>query len=110
MLKKRFALRYELPVDCTWTSDSRTRDAGMVNISAGGCYIRGDVTGIQTGMEGTVQFQLNSHNFRFRASVVWINEAEVHEKPVGFGMQFNRRHGRTVRAIVRLYGKRVLTR
>jgi len=110
MLKKRFSLRYEVDIAGTWTFDAARRDATVMNISSGGCYLRTEVTDIQAGMQGRVEFDLKGHRFLFNAAVVWINAVEKHEKPVGFGLRFVRRHARMVKSILKLYGKRVLTR
>jgi Tfp pilus assembly protein PilZ len=110
MLKKRFSLRYEVNLDCTWSFDSRKRNATILNISNGGCYLGTDVSGIEPGTYGNIAFTLRDRGYHFIAKVAWINDALKHEKPAGFGVQFTHRHARTVRAILRSYGKRVLTR
>jgi Tfp pilus assembly protein PilZ len=110
MLKKRFSLRYEVNLDCTWSFDSKKRDATILNISKGGCYLSTSMSGIEPGIYGNIAFVLKSRSYHFIARVVWINETVKHEKPVGFGVQFTHRHTRTVKAILRSYGKRVLTR
>ena len=108
MLRKRFPLRYEASVACSWRWNGAARSATVRNISAGGCYIQAEIHDLAEATQG----ELVIHDLRqtLMAKVVWINATGMDEKPVGFGCLFSRKHFGLVRTLRRRYGTLALTR
>lgn len=107
-LKKRFPLRYEVDLACTWRCDGTARVGRVLNVSTGGCYVGTEVGDLTEGMPGEVII----HDFgqTLPAEVVWINSTSKYEKPIGFGCRFSRKHIGLVRILKRRCGQLVLTR
>jgi Tfp pilus assembly protein PilZ len=110
MLKRRFSLRYEVSMPCIWLYDHKKRDAEILNISQGGCFLHIDIGGFKKGIKGMLEFTVPEHNFLMPATIVWINKSKEHDKPIGFGLQFSHKQRKAQKLLVKEYGKRVLTR
>ena len=110
MLKKRFSLRYEVDLTCTWTYNKKKSEGKILNISRGGCYIQSDVSGLEKGMSIDISAEINKRRYLLPARIAWINPAGEHEKPIGFGCQFVYKQLKLIRLLMKIYGKLTLTR
>jgi PilZ domain len=108
MLKRRFPLRYQVDIGCTWTCRGAQRPGRLLNVSRGGCYMQTEVHDVADGTAGEVR--IDDLNLILPAEVVWVNAAGRHEKPSGIGCRFSRRQAGLVRMFKRRYGKLGLTR
>jgi hypothetical protein len=54
--------------------------------------------------------QGNGKTYRVPGRIVWINRAGQHEKPVGFGYEFDRKQRRMMRSITLKFGQGMLIR
>ena len=110
MLKKRFALRYEVDFLCMWIFNGSEHGSKILNISSGGCYIQTDVHDLEEGVTGEIEYVLGNHYFLLPATTAWINISGQHEKPVGFGAKFSHKQKKLLKLIINIYGKLKLTR
>ena len=88
MIKKRFPFRYAVDISGSWISDGRETAVTILDISNTGSYLQADLEGIAEGQGGELVFSFHNRERRLPASVIWLNQRELHEKPVGFGVRF----------------------
>ncbi len=112
MLRKRFALRQKVDLACTCAFDQLQRPGTMENLSSGGCYIRSTVDGLSEGGRGVLSLEVRGGGrpYSLPGSIVWINRTGQHEKPMGFGYQFDRKQPAMMRFITLHYGQGALIR
>jgi Tfp pilus assembly protein PilZ len=112
MLRKRFSLRHKVDLPCVLVVAQQERNAVMLDLSSGGCYMQVETTGLQQGSEGQIRAQLpdDTRRFVFPGKAVWINSAGENKKPVGFGFQFDRKQTKFLKLAVARHGKGVLIR
>ena len=112
LLRNRFALRQKVDVPCTWIFQDDKSQSRMVDLSVGGCYLRAQFAGLSEGSNGELQVVLscNKHSYSLPGEVVWINRLGAHEKPVGFGLRFDRRQAGFMKDVTRHYGQGMLVR
>jgi Tfp pilus assembly protein PilZ len=112
MLRKRFSLRQKVDLACTWSGGQTERPTTMMNLSSGGCYLTSAVEGLHEEARGRLSLPLEGSRRTYRLSgrIVWINRTGQHEKPVGFGCEFDRKQPAMMRAITSRYGQGMLIR
>ena len=112
MLRKRFTLRQKVDLACTCTVAEGERAATMLNLSRGGCYLQSPVEGLREEEHGFVSLKIqgNGRSYNVPGRVVWVNHAGLHEKPVGFGWQFDRTQRAMMRYITLHFGQGMLIR
>ena len=110
VLKKRFALRYEVDLPCSYTIEKKKAEAKILNISRGGCYIQTDVEEIDTGMPLDILSKIGKRRYLLQARIAWVNRRGDHEKPVGFGCKFSYNHTKLMRLLISVCGRLPLTR
>ena len=112
MLRKRFSLRHKIDLPCTAVLAGAERDAALVDLSSGGCYVRAKTAGITLGDAGTLRGQLSEGErpFQVTGRVAWVNSAGESGKPAGFGFQFERNQRRFFKAAVARRGQGILIR
>ena len=112
MLRKRFALRHKIDLPCTAIFAGGEREAVMVDLSSGGCYLRADTRDLAHGAAGTLQGSLSEDGpvFHLAGAVAWVNSRGESNKPVGFGFQFARTQRRFLKAAVARHGQGMLIR
>jgi Tfp pilus assembly protein PilZ len=112
MLRKRFSLRQKVDLACACAFASNERGGTMLNLSSGGCYVRSSVEGLGDEARGTISLQIpeGDRSYRVPFRIVWINNAAQHEKPVGFGCQFDRKQPAMMRYITLHCGQGMLIR
>jgi Tfp pilus assembly protein PilZ len=79
-------LRQKVDLACTWSDGKTERPTTMMNLSSGGCYLESSIEGFHEEARG----MLSLLSYRLPGRIVWINKAGQHEKPVGFGCEFDR--------------------
>jgi hypothetical protein len=99
LLRKRFPFRYPVELRGKWVSDGRALEGTIRDISRTGCYLQADVAGLQEGQKGLLKIPVRHRSVSLPVTVVWLNPAELHGKPVGFGARFDRSQPRLIRAI-----------
>ena len=105
MITKRFPFRYRVDLSGTWFVDSREIEAMVLDISNTGCYLKADITGIEEGQGGRLELTVHRRKVHLPGAIIWLNKAELHEKPVGFGVRFTRNEKKIIRRIVGQYKK-----
>jgi hypothetical protein len=111
LLRKRFALRHRVELACTALFSDGERDAVLIDISPGGCYVSAGIQGITAMEPGTLNVELPSGSrTHIPGTVVWVNDAAMDHKPAGFGFRFQRAQRRLVRTVVVRHGKGMLIR
>jgi len=100
LIRKRFPFRWVVQVQGRWVADGRELAAGVRDISRTGCYLEAAVVGLHAGDRGTLEVPLHHRQVKLAGAVVWVNLAQLHGKPVGFGVHFARSQGRTSARIV----------
>jgi len=100
MIKKRFPFRYQVHISGMWKIDGREIEVTIVDISNTGSYLQADLEGIEEGQEGVLVFSFHHRERHLPASVIWLNQRELHEKPVGLGVRFVRNEKKVVGRIV----------
>jgi hypothetical protein len=59
MLQERFSLRQKVDRSCTCAFEQNEREATMLNLSSGGCYIRSSVDGLSEEAHGMISLPMN---------------------------------------------------
>jgi len=110
LLKKRFALRYEVDLPCSCTFNGTQPEGRILNISRGGCYIQAGSSGLQTGMPVDILTKIGSREYLLQARVAWVNRGGEHGKPEGFGCGFSYKQQKLMRLLTHFFGRLQLTR
>jgi Tfp pilus assembly protein PilZ len=110
MLRDRFSLRQKVDVPCRWIFDGVQIQSRMLDISRQGCYIQAELADVTVGMNGVVKVALSDASYSVSGHVVWMNRDGIHQKPVGFGLRFDRRPVGFVKKTVALHGLGALVR
>jgi len=110
LLKNRYALRYKADLAAEWSLDDAVHKARLVDVSATGCFVAGEVLALEPGTAAAVAVDIGVANVVVRGQVVWVNREAEHDKPQGFGFRFIRRQGRLVRLVRLHFGKLEQTR
>jgi hypothetical protein len=112
MLRRRFALRHMINLPVSFLVSGEEREAVMVDLSRGGCYLKAETASLSPNDPGALRVEIpDSKQFNvFHGTVVWINSAGENRKPVGFGFQFLHVQRRFLRIAVARYGKGALIR
>ncbi|MBW8003679.1 MAG: PilZ domain-containing protein [Planctomycetes bacterium] len=110
MLKARFTLRYEIELPGAWVFDGKKIDGRVLNISNFGCYVQAEVAEVTEGVEGELEIEVKRQRHLLPGRIVWVNRTRIHEKPLGFGVNFKSSRRSLMRVIIERYGKGKLTR
>ena len=112
MLRKRFSLRQKVELACTCAFERNELSATMLNLSRGGCYLGTTVDGVREETRCTILLPLqgDGKSYRLPGRIVWVNRAGQHEKPVGFGCEFDKKQKAMMRYITLHYGQGMLIR
>ena len=108
MLKKRFSLRYQSDIECSWEQNGYKSVGRVVNVSKGGCFVKTDVDDLSA--ETICRIYVDEFSFTASMQVIWINSSGLHDKPIGFGAKLIRGQGYLLRKIKKRYGNLRLTR
>ena len=82
-----------------WSFTGRALEGTVLDISRTGFYLQADVAGLQVGQQGQLEIPVRRRSLSLPGTVVWLNPAELHGKPVGFGAQFQRAQKSLIRTI-----------
>jgi len=112
LLKNRFSLRQKVDIPCTWVFGYEESESRMVDLSSGGCFVHAQLGGLKEGADGVLKVMLAARKslYSLPGHVVWINHAGAHQKPVGFGFQFDHRQGGFMQEATIHYGQGMLVR
>lgn len=112
MLRKRFALRQKVELACACIFKGQERAATMLNLSRGGCYLATTVDELREESPCIVSLSLQSDgkSYRVPGRIVWVNRGGQHEKPVGFGCEFDRKQRAMMRYVTLRHGQGMLIR
>jgi hypothetical protein len=100
MIKKRFPFRHQVNIPGRWSTAGREIAVAILDISNTGCYLKADLEGIVEGQGGELAYSFHSRDRRLQGTVIWLNRKELHEKPIGFGLQFLRNEKKIVGRLV----------
>ena len=106
MIRKRFPFRYPVELRGKWIFDGRQLEGTVLDISRTGCYLQADVAGLQEGQRGLLELPLHRRQAQLPGTIVWLNPAELHGKPVGFGAHFDRSQRKLIKTIAELNRKK----
>ncbi len=110
LLRNRYALRYRVDLPAEWSYDHTVSPARLFDVSSTGAFVAAEVPQLEPGATAAIALDVAGTNVATRGRVVWVNRTAEHEKPVGFGLRFDRSQRRLVRLVRQQLGKLEQTR